>query len=126
MMYAFCVVQGERSESGEAGNCHLKPSRPRSVPARPKKCTSHVRGPLRFPKKQAVDEASGYSFDCFLPALSLVVEFDGPFHFAQVINPSASHRLRALVTTFVWRDFDQFWGEVVAIRDVHYPLGVSL
>mmetsp|Transcript_59641 Transcript_59641/g.141144 ORF Transcript_59641/g.141144 Transcript_59641/m.141144 type:complete len:108 (-) Transcript_59641:67-390(-) len=31
----------------------------------------------------AVDEQSGYSFDCFLPDISLVVEFDGPHHFAQ-------------------------------------------
>ncbi|KAJ1493319.1 hypothetical protein T484DRAFT_1768750 [Baffinella frigidus] len=32
---------------------------------------------------RAVDEQSGYSFDCFLPDISLVVEFDGPHHFAQ-------------------------------------------
>ena len=29
-----------------------KPSRPRLVPARPKKCTSHVREPLCFPKNE--------------------------------------------------------------------------
>jgi len=34
-----------------AGNGHLKLSRPRLVPARPKVCTSHVREPLLFPKR---------------------------------------------------------------------------
>ena len=34
-----------------AGNGHLKSSRPRLVPARPKVCIRHVRQPLRFPKQ---------------------------------------------------------------------------
>jgi len=34
------------------GSGHLRPSRPRLVPVRPKVCTSHVREPLRFPKRR--------------------------------------------------------------------------
>jgi len=38
----------KRARSIPAGNGHLKPSRPRLVPARPNVCTSHVREPLCF------------------------------------------------------------------------------
>jgi len=34
-----------------ARNGHLKPSRPRLLPVRPKVCTNHVHEPLRFPKR---------------------------------------------------------------------------
>ena len=41
---------GDTNTKGRAVGVHLKPSRPRLVPARPKGCTRHVREPLRFPK----------------------------------------------------------------------------
>ena len=49
----------KRTPSIPAGNGHLKPSRPRLVPARPNVCTSHVREAFRFSKDlQAADEAA--------------------------------------------------------------------
>ena len=58
---ARCAVPWPRSSSGgkvqtktrsiPAGYGHLKPSRPRLVPARQKVCTSHVHESLSFPKK---------------------------------------------------------------------------
>jgi len=35
-------------------------------------------------RRRAGAQASGYSFDCFLPDLAIAVEFDGPVHFALV------------------------------------------
>ena len=47
-----------------AGNGHLKPSRPRLVPARPKVCTSQVREPLRFPKNVRFPPVRSSSLPC--------------------------------------------------------------
>ena len=48
-------IEGEDEVAVDDLNGHLRPSRPRLVPARPKVYTGHVRQPLRFPKRAGRD-----------------------------------------------------------------------
>ena len=61
-LYYMCRVclNAARRFVRSVGNGHLKPLRPKFVPARPKVCTRHVREPLRFPK---TGYASGLVFE---------------------------------------------------------------
>jgi len=62
-------------------NGHLKLSRPRLVPARPKVCTSHVREPLRFYiyiKRMTTADSAGRSVPGGLPRVARLCRLPPP------------------------------------------------